>query len=148
MGKTTPKELTTFDKVVRTIFVIVIAIPIFYLMFWDDKKSENSSSFVEPQNELTQSKRFILTHLLGERMKNDAYFTLTGDTEWTLDYRNGDKIKYKIISYNKYNQLCGMDCVDSLGERCEICISKQSGNETIITIDYKKGVLTYKGYYE
>jgi len=55
MEKKAPKELTTFDKVVRTIFVIVIAIPIFYLMFWDDKKSENSSSLVEPQNELTQS---------------------------------------------------------------------------------------------
>jgi hypothetical protein len=148
MEKKASKELTTFDKVVRTIFVIVIAIPIFYLMFWDDKKSENSSSLVEPQNELTQSKRFILTHLLGEKMKNDAYFTLSGDTEWTLDYRNGEIIKYKLISYNKYSQLCGMKCVDSLGDSCEICISKQSGNETIITIEYDKGVLTYKGYYQ
>lgn len=82
-----------------------------------------------------------------KKSKVDAHFILTSDTQWTLDLRNGDKIKYNVISYNQSNQLCGIKCVDSNGDKCEICISKQLGNETIITFKYNKGTLTYKGYY-
>lgn len=150
MKKVKSSNLHIANKIFRNVLSSLLVISLLFISIENSGKGKsNKSPFnVESTRLSTVAGKFVLTHLLGKRMKTDAHFVLTGETQWTLDFRNGDKIKYNVISYNKYNQLCGMKCVDSNGDKCEICISKQSGNETKITFKYNKGTLTYKGYYE
>lgn len=142
-------KLTMIKHIFKNSLNSLLLVSFLFISFENSGKSNcnfPNRNFDIVKNSSLQGK-FVLTHLLGKKLKVDAHFILTSDTQWTLDLRNGDKIKYNVISYNQSNQLCGIKCVDSNGDKCEICISKQLGNETIITFKYNKGTLTYKGYY-
>jgi len=90
--------------------------------------------------------KFILTHAMGKKLPTPAYFYIGEQKVWKLDYRNGDKILYTPITFNKSNMLCGIKAKDSNGDYCEICITK-TGSKAIIEIEYSVGTLTYEGYY-
>src|SRR5690606_14517061 len=67
--------------------------------------------------------KFELTELNGKKIPKPAiFYVYANSTKWTLDYRNGDKIVYTILSGNDYDPLCGLNAVDSFGDRCTICI--------------------------
>jgi hypothetical protein len=93
--------------------------------------------------------KFVLTHLLGKALKTPAYFYVGSQPVWTLDFRNGDKLLYTIISFdNKDDLMCGINAKDNKGNYCTICIRKTDNtNKTAIDIMYSVGKLTYTGYY-
>lgn len=94
----------------------------------------------------SQSYTFVLTHLLDKKLTKDAYFTVGNLKVWELDFRNGEKIKYTIISMNEDNPMCGITAKDNFGDTCEICITKISGDNTKVEFKYNGKRLTYKGY--
>ncbi len=98
------------------------------------------------ENNSGSSYTFVLTHLLDKKLTKDARFTVGDMKVWTLDFRNGEKIKYTIISMNPDNPMCGITAKDSFGDTCEICITKTSGNNTKVEFKYNGKRLTYKGY--
>ena len=53
--------------------------------------------------ENVQSYTFILTHLLGKKLTTPAHFTVGNISIWTLDFRNGDEIRYTIKSKSGSN---------------------------------------------
>ena len=93
-----------------------------------------------------QSYTFVLTHLLDKKLTKDAYFSVGNMKVWELDFRNGKTIKYTIISMNPDNPMCGITAKDNLGDTCEICITKTSGDNTKVEFKYDDKRLTYKGY--
>lgn len=93
-----------------------------------------------------QTYRFILTHLLDKKLNKEAYFTVGNQKIWELDFRNGDKIKYTVVSMNPDNPMCGITARDSFGDICEICITKITGDKTKIEFKYDGKRLTYRGY--
>tara|TARA_Y100001001_G_scaffold129289_1_gene128375 strand:- start:1150 stop:1533 length:384 start_codon:yes stop_codon:yes gene_type:complete len=100
----------------------------------------------ETENNIVTYK-FVLTHLLDKKLTKDAYF-FVGDMEtWTLDFRNGRKITYRIISMNENNPLCGITARDSFGDTCDICITTSSNKGANIEFKYGSKRLTYKGYF-
>src|SRR5690606_13699943 len=105
-----------------------------------------SNTTIEHKTESTQTYKFVLTHLLGKKLKTPAYFYVGNKKIWRLDFRNGDKINYTIISMNEDNLMCGISARDNLGDYCEICITKTSGNNTKIEFKYGRKRLTYSGY--
>ena len=90
--------------------------------------------------------KFVLTKCLGQPLKTPAYFFVGNQSNWILDYRNGSKITYKVLSGTKYNPLCEIKTVDNNGDLCEICITK-SGNKSLINFKYKSGTIVFEGYY-
>lgn len=90
--------------------------------------------------------KFVLTHMLGKKLPIPAYFYIGEQKVWELDYRNGDKIYYTILTLNENNLLCGIRAKDNFGDYCKICITKV-GNSAIIDFEYNAGTITYKGYY-
>jgi len=98
------------------------------------------------KNETGKSFIFVLTHLLDKKLIKDAYFSVGDMKVWELDFKNGDVIKYTIVSMNEDNLLCGITAVDSIGDTCDICITKLSGDETNVEFKYKDNRATYKGY--
>jgi len=91
--------------------------------------------------------KFVLTHLLDKKLTKDAYFYVGDISTWTLDFRNGEKITYKIVSMNDDNPMCGITAKDSFGDTCDICITQTSGKTTNIEFKYGSKRLTYKGYF-
>lgn len=98
------------------------------------------------ESKSSQSYTFVLTHLLDKKLTKDAYFTVGNLKVWELDFRNGEKIKYTIISMNKDNPMCGITAKDNFGDTCEICITKISGDNTKVEFKCNGKRLTYKGY--
>jgi hypothetical protein len=98
------------------------------------------------ENNSSSSYTFILTHLLDKKLTKNAYFTVGDMKVWELDFRNGEKIKYTIISMNPDNPMCGITARDNFGDTCEICITKTSGDNTKVEFKYNGKRLTYKGY--
>lgn len=94
----------------------------------------------------SSSYTFILTHLLDKKLTTNAYFTVGDIKVWELDFRNGEKIKYTILSMNPDNPMCGITARDNFGDTCEICITKTSGDNTKVEFKYNGKRLTYKGY--
>lgn len=94
----------------------------------------------------TQTYKFVLTHALGKKLDKPAYFYVGSNKKWTLDFRNGDKIIYNIISMNEDNPMCGIRAKDSFGDYADICITKTSGDNTKIEFKYNNKRLTYSGY--
>tara|TARA_B110000093_G_C12637096_1_gene272662 strand:+ start:66 stop:452 length:387 start_codon:yes stop_codon:yes gene_type:complete len=94
----------------------------------------------------SQSYTFILTHLLGEKLTKDAHFTVGNMKTWELDFRNGDIIKYRIITMNPDNPMCGISAQDNLDDYCDICITKTYGDKVKIEFKYGNKRLTYDGY--
>jgi len=90
--------------------------------------------------------KFVLTHLLGKKLPKAASFYVDG-SRWKLDYNNGDKIYYTVVSGNEANPLCGINTVDSNGDACEICITK-NGSSSIIEFKYAQGTLSFNGYFD
>lgn len=93
-----------------------------------------------------QSFTFVLTHLLDKKLTKDAHFSVGNKKVWTLDFNNGDKIEYTIVSMNPDNPMCGITARDSFGDTCEICITKTSGDNTKVEFKYNGKRLTYKGH--
>lgn len=100
----------------------------------------------ETENGLVTYK-FVLTHLLDKKLTKDAYFYVGDIPTWTLDFRNGEKISYRIVSMNEDNPMCGITARDSLGDTCNICITQTSGKTTKVEFKYGSKRLTYKGYF-
>jgi len=90
--------------------------------------------------------KFVLTHMLGKKLSTPAYFYVGEQKVWLLDFRNGDKIYYTPITFNKSNLMCGIKAKDDNGDYCKICITK-TGNRATIDITYSIGTITYTGYY-
>ncbi|NMH28490.1 hypothetical protein [Flavobacterium silvaticum] len=86
---------------------------------------------------------FRLTHMMGEKMKQPAYFTLEG-TKWTLDLGDGSEIDYEVISSDKYNPMCGIKAMDNFGDLATICVTKQPAH-TLIQFSYADKTMTYFG---
>lgn len=124
-------------KTALLIFIIFI-FPSFY-SYGNYKVSEvsyNSKSFT-----------IVLTHLLDKKLEKNAYFYFGDQAVWELDFRNGDKIKYTIISMNPDNLMCGITARDNLGDLCEICITKLTGDNTKVEFKYNGKRMTFKGYF-
>ena len=94
----------------------------------------------------SQSYQFILTHMLGKKLQKPAYFTVGNQEVWILDFRNGDKIYYTIKSMNESNPLCGVSAKVNLGDYCQICITKLSGDNTNVEFNYGGKRISYTGY--
>jgi hypothetical protein len=90
--------------------------------------------------------RFVLTHCLGKKLDKVAHFYVDG-AKWKLDYNNGEKIYYTVISGNEATPLCGINTVDNFKEDCEICITKD-GINSIVQFKYGKGTISFDGYYD
>lgn len=90
--------------------------------------------------------KFILTHMLGKKLTKQAYFFIGEQKVWTLDFNNGEKIDYTIISFQKDNLFCGIEAKDNFGDDCEICIIK-NGDSATIEFKYFKKTVTFSGYY-
>jgi len=108
-----------------------------YLREEKSQKSNNSN---------TGGNKFVLTHCLGKKLPKAASFYVDGP-KWKLDYNNGDRIYYTVVSGNEANPLCGINTVDSNGDACEICITK-NGSSTTVQFEYVQGTLSYTGYYQ
>jgi hypothetical protein len=58
--------------------------------------------------------KFTLTECLGEKLIKPATFIINDSSgKFSLDFNNGKKIIYTLISGNKYDPLCGLNMVDS-----------------------------------
>lgn len=108
----------------------------------------NSEIFKREDNSNTKTFTIVLTHLLDKKLEKDAYFYFGDQAVWELDFRNGDKIKYTVISMNPDNLMCGINTRDNLGDSCEICITKLSGDNAKVEFKYNGKRLTFKGYME
>jgi hypothetical protein len=93
------------------------------------------------------AQKFVLTHGFDKKLKTPAYFYCGNRPVWTLDYRNGKKITYKPLKFDKYNMLCNIEARDSNGDYCEICITKTDGKNAVVQFKYTAGTLSFKGYY-
>jgi hypothetical protein len=91
-------------------------------------------------------KRFVLTSCLGKKLDKIAHFYVDG-AKWKMDFNNGDKIFYDVISGNEATPLCGINTIDSFKDKCEICITKK-GDDAVVQFKYAKGTLSYEGYYD
>ena len=106
------------------------------------KETPQSSS----NDHVSGGNKFVLTHCLGKKLPKAASFFVNG-SRWKLDYNNGDKIYYTVVSGNEANPLCGINTVDSNGDACEICITK-NGSSTTVEFEYVQGTLSFTGYYQ
>ena len=92
--------------------------------------------------------KFVLTHLLGKKLTKDSYFYVGETKTWTLDFNNGETIRYFIKYMNESNPMCGIQATDSFGDSCYICITKKSESDTTVDFGYDNGKrLTYPGYF-
>lgn len=96
----------------------------------------------------SNSSKFVLTHMLGKRLPKPAYFYIGSQKNWILDFNNGDKIKYTVISFRRDDHFKDIQAIDSFGDNVKISLSKNGSNEAVIEIKYNKGTVIYKGYYE
>jgi hypothetical protein len=108
----------------------------------DSESSDQQSSSVNSSGQFT----FVLTHLLGEKLDKDAYFYVGNMEKWELDFQNGKKLIYTIVYMNPDNPMCGITARDNFGDTCEICITKTSGDGTIVEFKYGSRTATYKGH--
>jgi len=90
--------------------------------------------------------KFVLTHMLGKKLDNNAYFYVGDFKVWELDFRNGDVINYTIVSMDSNNTMCGITAKDSYGDFCEICITKKYGDTTEVEFKYNGKKIIYTGY--
>ncbi|MDP3684349.1 MAG: hypothetical protein Q8S01_10490, partial [Ignavibacteria bacterium] len=109
----------------------------------DDRRTSQQSS---SENTSSQSYTFVLTHLLDNKLSQDAYFSVGNKKVWELNFRNGDKIIYTVVSMNPDNPMCGITANDNFGDICDICITKTSGDKVKVEFKYDGKRLTYKGY--
>tara|TARA_R110002167_G_scaffold82618_1_gene225381 strand:+ start:6735 stop:7127 length:393 start_codon:yes stop_codon:yes gene_type:complete len=126
----------------KNIKIFILLIFCSFSTYSNDLKE--SVKFHETNN--VQSYTFILTHLLGKKLDKAAHFTVGNQKVWELDFRNGDKINYTIVSMNENNPMCGISAKDSYGDYCEICITKTTGDNTNVEIKYNGKRFTYTGY--
>ncbi len=110
------------------------------------EKTDQKSTIIINDNFKSGEDRFVLTHLLDKELEKPAYFHVEG-TKWELDYSNGDKLFYSIISGNKETPLCGINALDNYDENCEICIKKE-GEKATVEFKYANGILKYSGSYD
>jgi len=89
---------------------------------------------------------FILTKSLGKPLKTNAHFITNGSGKWLIDYRQGDKIYYTVISMNEKNPMCGISARDNFGDKVDICITKTSGDGVSIELKYGERRMVYTGY--
>ena len=90
--------------------------------------------------------KFSLTECNGKSLKKPATFYLnTKSTRWTLNFNNGDIAVYNILAGNKQDPLCGLDAVNSFGDKCTICITPGSSGQITIIFNYSGKRMTYKG---
>ena len=138
------KRYITYLGAIIGIIIISISIkPISAKTKTDILKTSNQAL---NRNSYNQTFTFVLTHLLDKKLTKDAYFSVGNKKVWELDFRNGDKIYYTIISMNPDNPMCGITAKDNFGDTCEICITKIHGDNSKIKFKYNGKRLTYKGY--
>ena len=107
----------------------------------------SASVYSGDKPEINNSKKtiFILTHLSGVELTQEAFFYSEDSKIWKLHFRNGETIKFTIIGNNKENTTCGIKAEDSSGQHCKICVSK-SGDTTNLEFNYKNKKIIYSGY--
>lgn len=112
----------------------------------DKYKTQENNYPSDNQTNSAKSFTFILTHLLDTKLTKNAYFIVGDMKVWELDFKNGKKINYTIVSMNPDNPMCGITAKDNFGDICEICITKTSGDNTKVEFKYNGKRLTYNGY--
>ena len=135
---------------IKTVLIIV-AIVFVISMFKDCGQSSTTNdteSYDQQSSSVNSSGRFtfVLTHLLGEKLTKDAYFYVGNMDKWELDFKNGEKLIYTIVYMNPNNPMCGITARDNLGDTCEICITKMSGDNVSVEFKYGSRAVTYSGY--
>ncbi len=129
----------------KNIFLFFLAFSLFSFTT-ETEVIENNNAIALTNNYNTTSYTFVLTHLLGKKLNQSAYFTVGDMRVWTLDMRNGSKIRYTITGHVGSDPMCGLTAKDSFGDVCAICIEKTSGNNVEVEIRYSGTTFTYKGY--
>lgn len=89
---------------------------------------------------------FVLTKLLGQPLETNAHFITNGSGKWLIDFRQGDKIYYTVLSMNEKNPMCGISTRDNYGDKVDICITKTSGDGVSIELKYGERRMVYTGY--
>lgn len=132
------------------IIIIVLAI----LFIWkcydvnkpsstDTGNSETTRTVTPPRSSSDGEYKFELTELNGIKKPKPAIFHVyTKSPKMILDYQNGDKVTYTIVSGNEHDPMCNITAEDSFGDRCTICIKP---SPLTITISYDGKNLVYKG---
>lgn len=131
-----------FAKSIILTLLLLCSAPIITGMTTLNKVNEAVHSNVEN----VQSYTFVLTHLLGKKLTQKAHFTVGNISTWTLDMRNGSKIRYTITGRVGSDPMCGITAKDNFGDVCAICIEKKSGDSVEVEIRYSAGTFTYTGY--
>lgn len=90
--------------------------------------------------------KIVLTHMGSKKLIKDAYFYVGDEKVWTIDFRNGDKLRYTITGRVGSDPMCGLTSVDNFGDSCAICITKLSGDNLEVELRYLAGIVRYKGY--
>jgi hypothetical protein len=126
--------------------LIIIGVLYVISLFVNRKDDNRIDKELVIESNSSQSYVFVLTHLLDKKLTNDAYFYVGNMNVWELDFRNGNKIQYNILSMNSENLMCGISAKDNFGDYWDICITKIAGDKTEIDFTFNEKRLTYKGY--
>lgn len=81
--------------------------------------------------------KYVITEAFGKKLLTPAYFYVGDRNVWTLDYRNGTMQKYKILLRHPDEPECSIDAMDDKGVRFQICITKEFGQEAVISFKYE-----------
>ncbi len=128
-------------KIVLTLTLICAVVILTGMKIPENMNVKNNSEI-----EKSQSFTMILTHLQGEKLNQNAHFIVGDIKVWTLDMRNGDKLKYTITGRVGNDAMCGVTAKDNFGDICAICIEKKSGDNVEVEFRYSAGIMTYTGY--
>ncbi len=116
---------------------------------------ESNDTSTATQNSLPASPavngvyKITLNDCLGKNLLKPATFYLdTKSTIWTLDYNNGTKIDYQLISGKEDDPLCGLKARDSNGDKCELCFDISDRNSVKVRFDYGSVTLRCNGRIE
>jgi hypothetical protein len=132
----------------KRIILTVLTVITFTTTSLKASTSSNTKSIncLEISNPSVQSYKFVLTHLLGKKLTSSAFFTVGNISVWTLDFRNGDEIRYTIKSKSGSNPLCGLSAKDNMGDYATICVTPGSGGTVTVEIAYNSRNFKYTGY--
>lgn len=147
MKQAIKKHIINFGAIIGFIIIIIASTPIKSISAKTKGDIGKTSTQALNRSSSSQTFTFVLTHLLEKKLTKDAYFSVGNKKIWELDFRNGDKIYYTIISMNPDNPMCGITAKDNFGDTCEICITKIHGDTSKIEFKYNGKRLTYKGYF-
>jgi hypothetical protein len=91
--------------------------------------------------------RYVITEAFGKKLLTPAYFYVGNRSVWTLDYRNGTMQNYTILLRRPDEPECNIEAMDDKKNRFTMCITKEFGQEAIISLKYKDVTYELVGRY-